>query len=271
MLMAMSDMKDLALQVTTDDDQKFELALSLDDLEQAISIIESSTPVSSGSKGAPSSGNEVKWQTLGDKALSLWKITLAEKCYQRSGDLSGLLLIYSSLNDASGLSRVGQAAFDAGQYNVSFNAYLQVNDLQKCVEILLKTDRIPEAALFARSYVPSEAGRVVKVWKKDLEEKKKQKIAVGLADPDESEERELFNGWEEALQREKQNGSGYEENVPALKNGNGHAQTFAAHQHQDEVDLLGEQVDSVQLGSGSQSRAAYSNGANDEEDDDDLL
>jgi coatomer subunit beta' len=80
-----------------------------------------------------------------------------------------------------------------------------------CVDLLIATDRIPEAAFFARTYAPSQASRVVKLWKADLEAKKKQKIAVGIADPE--TDPDLFGeSWEEALQLEK---GGVQDYVPA--------------------------------------------------------
>jgi len=46
---------------------------------------------------------------------------------------------------------------------------------------------------------------VVHAWKADLESKKKSKIAVGLADPE--EDAELFSNWEESLSLEAQGGA----------------------------------------------------------------
>ena len=41
-----------------------------------------------------------------------------------------------------------------GQNNLAFASLLQLGDAKACVDLLLKTDRAPEAALFARTYVP---------------------------------------------------------------------------------------------------------------------
>lgn len=96
------DMKELAMEVTTDVDQKFELALSLDDLDRALQITEASS--------TKAGGNELKWRTLGDKALSSWKINLAAKCFKNAGDLPALLLVYSSIGDVEGMKELAQAA-----------------------------------------------------------------------------------------------------------------------------------------------------------------
>ena len=88
-----------------------------------------------------------------------------------------------------------------GMNNVAFSALLQLQDTAGCVDLLLNTERMPEAALFARTYAPSQVSRVVKAWKADLEVKKRGKVAAAIADPEDDEE--LFDGWSDALQAEK--------------------------------------------------------------------
>jgi coatomer subunit beta' len=61
---------------------------------------------------------------------------------------------------------------------------LQLGATQEAIDLLIKTDRIPEAAMFARTYLPSETSRVVKLWKEELEKNNRPKIAESLADPD---------------------------------------------------------------------------------------
>lgn len=95
-----------------------------------------------------------------------------------------------------------------GLNNIAFSALLQLQDTVGCVDLLISTERIPEAALFARTYAPSQVSRVVKAWKADLESKKRGKIAAGIADPE--EDSELFENWTAALQAEEQ-GAGAEQ------------------------------------------------------------
>ena len=141
-------MKELALEVSTDIDQKFELALSLDDLEKALAI------VSSTAGGVQGAGDKVKWRTLGDRALALWRIDLAATCFKNAGDLAALLLVYSSIGDKAGMQELAEAAKENGLNNIAFAAMLQIQGTKRCVNLLLETERIPEAALFARSYAP---------------------------------------------------------------------------------------------------------------------
>ncbi len=71
------------------------------------------------------------------------------------------------------------------------------------MDLLLKTQRAPEAAIFARTYAPSQAPKAVAGWKSDLVAKGRSKIANTIADP--SSESEMFEeGWEAALAREQE-------------------------------------------------------------------
>lgn len=67
-----ADLKSMALNVTTDSEHKFELAIALDELEMALALAEAT----------PAPENEVKWKLVGDTALSRWKFGLARECYR---------------------------------------------------------------------------------------------------------------------------------------------------------------------------------------------
>lgn len=71
---------------------------------------------------------------------------------------------------------------------------------------MIKTDRAPEAALFARTYAPSFVPATVKTWKSALGAAGKQKIAQTLADPEEGDEELFEEGWQDALSREQNGG-----------------------------------------------------------------
>ncbi|KAL8147683.1 hypothetical protein AgCh_005127 [Apium graveolens] len=64
---------------------------------------------------------------------------------------------------------------------------------------LLLLNRMPEAALMARSYLPSKVSEIVALWRKDLN-KVNQKAAESLADPEEYPN--LFEDWQVALAAE---------------------------------------------------------------------
>ncbi|TXT10421.1 uncharacterized protein COLE_04355 [Cutaneotrichosporon oleaginosum] len=174
------DLKELALQVSTDPDHKFDLAIGINDLETALTLV----------RAAPEAGSETKWKVVGDKALAAWQLDLAQEAFEKSKDLAALLLLYTSLADRDGLQRLAQAAVEKGQNNIAFAAFLQLGDSASCVELLASTDRLPEAALMARSYNPALAGPVVKKWKGELERAGRKKVAATIGSPD--EDRGLF-------------------------------------------------------------------------------
>ncbi len=179
-----ADLKELALSVSTDPDHRFDLAIGLNDLETALSLV----------RAAPEAGSQAKWKVVGDKALAAWQMNLAQESFEKAGDLPALLLLFSSLSDCSGMERLAKLAQSRGQNNIAFAAYLQLGEAASCIELLSSTGRLPEAALFARSYHPASIPGVVKSWRAELEENGKSKLAQTIADPE--EDGELFTeGW----------------------------------------------------------------------------
>lgn len=170
--------------MSTDPDHRFDLAISLNDLETALDLV----------RAAPEAGSQAKWKLVGDKALSAWQMDLAQESFEKAGDLPALLLLFTSLSDRKGMERLAQTALEKGANNIAFAAFLQLGDSQSCVDLLAKTGRLPEAALFARSHHPQAVPKVVKQWRAELEENGKEKVAATIADPE--EDGSLFTeGW----------------------------------------------------------------------------
>ena len=114
-----------ALEVATDPDYRFELAIQLGRLEIAKEI---ATEVQS----------ESKWKQLGELAMSAGKLDMAEECLKHAMDLSGLLLLYSSLGDAEGLSKLASLAKEQGKNNVAFLCLFMLGRLEECLELLVE-------------------------------------------------------------------------------------------------------------------------------------
>lgn len=57
--------------------------------------------------------------------------------------------------------------------------------MEEAIDLLIKTDRIPEAAMLARTYAPDQISKIVGLWKAGLESKNRKKTAESLADPSE--------------------------------------------------------------------------------------
>lgn len=175
--------KQQALAVSTDPEHRFELALSLGDLNTAKTL-------------AVEANNPQKWSQLGDLATSMNNLTLAKECMQRAQNFGGLLLVATSTGDADMVRKLGEDTLVEGKNNISFLSYFLLGDLRKCLEILIATNRLPEAAFFARSYLPDQMSAVVKLWREQLSQIN-EKAGQSLADPSEYEN--LFPGLQEAI------------------------------------------------------------------------
>ncbi|MBA0549942.1 hypothetical protein Golob_020935, partial [Gossypium lobatum] len=172
-----------ALEVTTDPDYRFDLAMQLGKLEIAKEI-------------ATEAQSESKWKQLGELAMSTGKLAMAEECMKHAVDLSVLLLIYSSLGDAEGISRLASLSKEQGKNNVAFLCLFMLGKLEDCLQLLVESNRIPEAALMARSYLPSKVSEIVTIWRKDLN-RVNPRAAESLANPQENPG--MFENWKVAL------------------------------------------------------------------------
>ncbi|CAL8172251.1 unnamed protein product [Prunus armeniaca] len=172
-----------ALVVATDADYKFDLAIQLGRLEIAMEI-------------AKEAQSESKWKRLGELSMSTGKLEMAEDCLSHGKDFSGLLLLYSSLGDAQGILKLASLAKEQGKNNVAFLCLFMLGKVEECIQLLLESERIPEAALMARSYLPSKVSEIVSIWRNDLN-KVNKRAAESLADPQEYPN--LFEDWQVSL------------------------------------------------------------------------
>nr|CAB3469471.1 unnamed protein product [Digitaria exilis] len=145
-----------ALEIATDADYKFDLAVQLGKLDVAKAI-------------AIEAQSESKWKQLGELAMSTGKLEMAEECLRQATDLSGLLLLYSSLGDAEGIEKLASLSKGHGKNNVAFLCLFMLGKLEDCIQLLV--------------------------------EKVNPKAAESLADP--SEYPNLFEDWQVALTVEK--------------------------------------------------------------------
>lgn len=66
--------------------------------------------------------------------------------------------------------------------NIAYMCYFLTNNPQKCIDVLIKSKRYPEAALFARTYCSERISECVKLWKDSLNDKT---LAEKISDPTE--------------------------------------------------------------------------------------
>ncbi|KAI4464570.1 coatomer [Holotrichia oblita] len=175
--------KQQALAVSTDPEHRFELALALGDMNIAKSL-------------ALEANNPQKWSQLGELAASSNNLPLAKECMQRAQDFGGLLLVATSTGDADLVKKLGEDTLNEGKNNISFLSYFLLGDLRKCLDILIQTNRLPEAAFFARSYLPDQISYVVGLWRQQLSAIN-EKAGQSLADPKDYDN--LFPGLQDAI------------------------------------------------------------------------
>ncbi|OAA36745.1 coatomer beta' subunit [Beauveria brongniartii RCEF 3172] len=204
--------KELALEVATDPEHKFDLALGLNQLDIALEL-------------ARAADVEHKWKTVGDAALAAWDVTLATECFTHAKDISSLLLLYSSTGDRDGLTQLAAQAEERSANNIAFSCYWLLGDVQKCQSILTKTERYAEAVLFAQTYKPSLAAAAVTEWKDSLEKSKKTRVAKLIGVPGEDDD--LFPEWDAWLKLEGEGGSLIDAG-PAAVNGHEEVEEAAA-------------------------------------------
>lgn len=155
-----------ALNITPDDDQKFDLSIRLGQLSLAHGLLKDNEM-------------EIKWRSLGDASLQKFNFKLAIESYKKANDLESLFLLYSSFNDKDSLIQLGQEAENNGKNNLSFNCYWTAGDIESAKQLLVKAGRYSEAAIFAKSYGLSndDINDVVKQWKANIHENGKAEIA----------------------------------------------------------------------------------------------
>ncbi|KAJ5607948.1 hypothetical protein N7537_004567 [Penicillium hordei] len=188
--------KEMALEVATDPEHRFELALALSDLQTALTI-------------AREANVEHKWKIVGDAALAGWNLALAQECFTNAKDVGSLLLLHTASNNREGLKALAAQASESGLHNVAFSTLWSLGDIDGCIALLIQTNRIAEAVLLAQTYKPSSAPKLVVQWKESLEKSNKSKVArlIGVPPgaPDvASTDDDLFPEWEEYIRLEKE-------------------------------------------------------------------
>lgn len=146
---------ELALEVTTEDAHRFDLAVQLKQPVLANEIAER----------APSAP---RWKQVGDVALEKGFIDIATEAFTKCGDYSGLLLIYTSVNNVAAISQLGDKCMASGKANLAFTCYHLTQRYSDCVELLCRTGKVGEAAFYARTYCPESIEEIVAKWKVTL-------------------------------------------------------------------------------------------------------
>ena len=93
--------------------------------------------------------------------------------------LVSIIFLISFINANSYFSKL----VAKGKNNIAFTALFQLGAVEEVIQLLIKTERLPEAAMLARTYAPDSMSSVLELWKADLEKRNRKKTAESLADP----------------------------------------------------------------------------------------
>ena len=181
-----------ALEITKDGEHKFELALSIGKLEVVSKLVDELTSLDPASIAA-------KRRLIGDKAVEIGDLKLAETSYLAAGDSSSLLLIASCTGDAKLLTKTVELAKAEKKINIEVMARTLLGDVKGCVDALVAANMTAEAVLFARTYCPSTLASVFPLWREELHGVNPQ-LATAVADP--ATHRDLFAGLRESFEAE---------------------------------------------------------------------
>ncbi|ETW49634.1 hypothetical protein PFMALIP_02342 [Plasmodium falciparum MaliPS096_E11] len=186
--------KNKALNICNDLEKKFELSLSIGNLQLCVDIINELE------RKENDSFVHNKYKKLGDTALVYNDIPMAIYCYKKTNDFSSLLIILSTLGDKIGIEELGQMCLNHQKFNIAFICYFLLHKINKCIHILLSNNNFAYAAFFSRVYKPSLLPTILKKWKEHLN-KVYPNIPVNLLNPEENPE--YFPDYDKAVECEK--------------------------------------------------------------------
>ncbi|CAH2353321.1 coatomer subunit beta' [[Candida] railenensis] len=171
----------LSFSLSQDFDSKFQISLSTNNLRQAYELLVENQK----DNASLAIANSAKWKKLAELAMKKWQIKLALDCYWLANDYNSLLLLLSSTNNHKELSKLAEAAELKGKYNIAWQAWWLTGNIEKCRALLIKSDRLTEAAFFGKNYGSGDekTEEVLKLWKEKLGDKSKSGIADRLELP----------------------------------------------------------------------------------------
>ena len=125
----------------------------------------------------------IYWKKLGDLALLKGRFDIAKKAFWSCEDLNSLLLLGSCLGCESTLERIVDLAKEKKHYSVAFMANWVMGRADRCLDVLIDSERFGEAAIFAKTYHPSKMIDVFDCWRGFLKRKNQQILLKRLENP----------------------------------------------------------------------------------------
>ncbi|CAI8494009.1 unnamed protein product [Hanseniaspora opuntiae] len=94
------------------------------------------------------------------------------------------------------LIEIGHIAENEGKFNIAFNSYWCAGDIQKISDLLVKTGRVPQAALFNFTY-GEDLEKVTDLWRKSLVKDGDSELAERIITPKNANAQQFENNKEE--------------------------------------------------------------------------
>lgn len=165
------NLKERALAITNDPGHKFDLAVSLKNLDISYKLAEEEE-------------SDDKRKQVADLAIAECNFELAARCMKKIKDSAGLLLLASATNDKSVYEEVAEMAKSDGLSSVAFVADFVLGNRHKALESMIKTEAsIPHAALMAKNIKDADlTSEMVGLWK-DYMRPKNPAMATKIPDP----------------------------------------------------------------------------------------
>ena len=162
--------KTMAFNISEDYSVKVELGIKINQLEKCIQLCEDAK-------------EPLLWKKLGDSALAKGKFKIAIKAFMASGDLNSLLLIGSCLGDKSVIEVVAEKSKVSRNFNLMYQSNWILGNKLECLDALVRNSKFGQAAIFAKTYAPSQISRVVAEWREWLARNEKSVYASRIQDP----------------------------------------------------------------------------------------
>ena len=116
------------------------------------------------------------------------ELKLASEALRKAKDHGGLLLLATSSGNKAAVEHLAQGkisleslsqkalkltdsnpynldAEKENKFNVAFLSNMLTGNLEGCLNLLLAANRLPEAAMFSRTYLPSKTAEITQKWK----------------------------------------------------------------------------------------------------------
>lgn len=77
------------------------------------------------------------------------QLEMAADCLWKAMDLSGLLLLYTSLGDAEGIAKLASLAKEQGKNNIAFVCLFVLGKLEDCIQLLIERQLLDYLFIFS--------------------------------------------------------------------------------------------------------------------------